>query len=125
MAVNCEKVVNDLFAPWTRLNVDEVMGCFAEDAVWDNIPLTPAKGHAAIREMTHRFMKDKSAFSAKIVKTVHDGNVVFHERVDTIVLENGKKVDIPVAGMFEINEAAKITVWRDYFDLATFTKQIS
>ena len=125
MAVNCEKVVNDLFAAWTRLNVDEVMSYFAEDAVWDNVPLTPAKGRAAIREMTHGFMKDKSAFSAKIIKTVHDGNVVFHERVDTIVMENGKKVDIPVAGMFEINEAAKITVWRDYFDLATFTKQTS
>jgi hypothetical protein len=25
MAVNCEKVVNDLFAAWTRLNLDEVM----------------------------------------------------------------------------------------------------
>ncbi len=106
MAVNCEKVVNDLFAPWTRLNVDEVMGCFA-------------------RAMTHDFMKDKSAFSAEIVKTVHDGNVVFNERVDEIVMENGKKVDVPVVGMFELNEAGKIKVWRDYFDLATFTKQTS
>jgi limonene-1,2-epoxide hydrolase len=70
-------------------------------------------------------MKDKSAFSAKILKSVHDGNVVFNERVDTIVMENGKKVDIPVAGMFELNDSGKIKVWRDYFDLATFTKQMS
>jgi len=27
--------------------------------------------------------------------------------------------------MFELNEAGKIKVWRDYFDLATFTKQTS
>jgi limonene-1,2-epoxide hydrolase len=123
MAVNCEKVVNDLFAAWTRLNLDEVMVYFADDAVWDNVPLTPAKGRAAIRALTHDFMKDKSAFSAKILRTVRDGNLLFHERVDTIVMEDGKKVDIPVAGMFELNDAGKIKVWRDYFDLATFTKQ--
>ena len=124
MAVNCEKTVNDLFAAWTRLNLDQVMSYFADDAVWDNVPMAPAKGVAAIREMTHGFMKDASAFSAKILKSVHDGNTVFNERVDTIVMKNGKKADVPVAGMFELNDAGKIKVWRDYFDLATFTKQL-
>ena len=125
MAVNCEKTVNDLFAAWARLNLDEVMSYFTDDAVWDNVPMTPAKGRAAIREMTQGFMKDASAFTAKILKSVHDGNTVFNERVDTIVMKNGKKADIPVAGMFELNDAGKIKVWRDYFDLGTFTKQIS
>ena len=76
MAVNCENVVSGLLAAWTRLNLDEVMGYFADDAVWDNVPMPPAKGRAAIREMTHGFMKDASAFSVKILRTVHDGNVV-------------------------------------------------
>ena len=125
MAVNCEKIVSDLFAAWTRLNLDEVMSYFADDAVWDNVPMAPAKGRAAIREMTQGFMKDASAFTAKILKSVHDGNTVFNERVDTIVMKSGKKADIPVAGMFELNDAGKIKVWRDYFDLGTFTKQIS
>lgn len=125
MAVNCEKIVSDLFAAWTRLNLDEVMNYFADDAVWDNVPMAPAKGRAAIREMTQGFMKDASAFTAKILKSVHDGNTVFNERVDTIVMKSGKKADIPVAGMFELNDAGKIKLWRDYFDLGTFTKQIS
>ena len=30
-----------------------------------------------------------------------------------------------MAGMFELDEAGKIKVWRDYFDLATFTREIS
>jgi len=124
MAANCEKVVSDLFAAWTKLNVDEVMTYFAEDSVWDNVPMAPAKGKAAIREMTQGFMKDASAFTAKILKSAHDGNTVFNERVDTIVMKNGKKADIPVAGMFEIDNNGKIKVWRDYFDLGTFTKQI-
>jgi limonene-1,2-epoxide hydrolase len=125
MAANCERIVGDLFAAWARLNLDEVMSYFAEDAVWDNVPMSPAKGKSAIREMTQGFMKDSSSFSAKILKSAHEGNVVFNERVDTIVMKSGKKAEIPVAGMFEINDAGKIKVWRDYFDLATFTKQIS
>ena len=125
MAVNCEKVVGDLFAAWTRLNPDEVMTYFAEDAVWDNVPMSPAKGKQAIREMTHGFMKDMSAFSVKILKSLHEGNVVFDSRVDTITTKSGKKAEVPVAGIFELDGAGKIKVWRDYFDLATFTRQIS
>jgi limonene-1,2-epoxide hydrolase len=124
MAANCENVVSDLFAAWTRLNIDEIMGHFTEDAVWDNVPMSPAKGKAAIREMTNGFLKDTSTFTAKILKSAHDGNVVFNERVDSIVMKNGKKADIPVAGMFEITDDGKIKVWRDYFDLASFTKQV-
>jgi limonene-1,2-epoxide hydrolase len=125
MGVNCEKVVADLFAAWTRLSLDEVMSYFAEDAVWDNVPMSPAKGKQAIREMTHGFLKDMSAFSVKILRSLHEGNVVFNSRVDTITMKSGKKAEVPVAGMFELDDAGKIKIWRDYFDLATFTKQIS
>src|SRR3984893_3642051 len=125
MAVNCEKVVADLFGAWTRLSLDEVMSYFAEDAVWHNVPMSPAKGKQAIREMTHGFIKDMSAFSVKILKSLHEGNVVFDSRVDTRTTKSGKKAGVPVAGMFELDDAGKIKVWRDYFDLATFTRQIS
>lgn len=125
MALNCEKVVSDIFAAWTRLDLDGVMSYFTEDAVWDNVPMSPAKGKQAIRDMTHGFMKDASAFSVKILKSAHEGNFVFNSRVDTITMKDGKKAEIPVAGMFELDGAGKIKVWRDYFDLATFTKQVS
>jgi len=125
MAVNAEQVVSDLFAAWTRLDLDAIMSYFSEDAVWDNVPMSPAKGKAAIREMTNGFLKDSAAFTAKISRTVSVGNVVCNERVDTITMKNGKSAAIPVAGMFEIDNSGKIKIWRDYFDLGTFTKQIS
>jgi limonene-1,2-epoxide hydrolase len=125
MAVNCEKVVSDLFAAWSRLSIDDIMSYFAEEAVWDNVPMSPAKGKAAIREMTNGFLKDTATFGVKVLKSVHEGNVVFNSRIDSITMKNGKKADIPVAGMFELDDAGKIKVWRDYFDLATFTKQVS
>ena len=126
MAVNCEKVVNDLFAAWTRLNLDEIMSHFAENGIWDNVPMNnPAKGKAAVRELTQGFLKDTAAFEVKIVKSAHEGNLVLNERVDTIRMKNGKTAAIPVAGVFELNDAGKITSWRDYFDMAAFNKQLS
>jgi limonene-1,2-epoxide hydrolase len=126
MAVNCEKVVNDLFSAWSRLNLDEIMSHFDEDGVWDNVPMnSPAKGKAAVREMTHGFLKDTAGFEVKILKSAHQGNVVFNERVDTIRMKNGKSAAIPVAGVFELNDAGKIVCWRDYFDMATFNKQMA
>jgi limonene-1,2-epoxide hydrolase len=126
MAAECERIVSDLFDAWTRLDLDGIMKFFAEDAVWDNVPMNaPANGHHAIREMTQGFLKDMNGFGAKILKSVHQGNTVFNERVDTARMKNGKSADIPVAGIFELNDAGKITLWRDYFDLATFTKQLS
>jgi hypothetical protein len=45
MAVNCEKVVSDLFAAWTRLDLDGIISYFAEDGVWDNVAMNaPARG---------------------------------------------------------------------------------
>jgi limonene-1,2-epoxide hydrolase len=125
MAANCEKAVSDLFGAWSRLDLDGIMSHFAEDAVWDNVPMAPAQGKAAIREMTQGFLKDTTTFGVKILKSAHEGNVVFNSRIDSITMKNGKKADIPVAGMFELDGAGKIKVWRDYFDLATFTKQTS
>ena len=126
MAANCEKVVNDLFAAWTRLNLDEIMSYFHEDGIWDNVPMnSPAKGKAAVREMTQGFLKDTASFDVKILKSAHEGNLVLNERVDTIRMKNGKTAAIPVAGVFELNDAGKITCWRDYFDMATFNKQIA
>jgi limonene-1,2-epoxide hydrolase len=126
MAVNCEKVVSELFAAWSRLNLDEIMTHFEENGVWDNVPMNnPAKGKAAVREMTQGFLKDTTSFDAKILKSAHQGNLVFNERIDTIRMKNGKTASVPVAGVFELTDAGKIVSWRDYFDLATFTKQLS
>jgi limonene-1,2-epoxide hydrolase len=126
MAENSEKVVSDLFAAWTRLDLDGIMSHFTDDGVWDNVPMNaPAKGKAAIREMTHGFLKDTTRFEAKILKTVHVGNTLMNERVDTLAMKSGKTAVVPVVGVFEFNDAGKIVAWRDYFDLGTFTKQLS
>jgi limonene-1,2-epoxide hydrolase len=50
------------------------------------------------------------------------GNIVIAERVDRTRL-GAIAVDLPCCGVFEI-EAGKIKVWRDYFDMATYTRAV-
>ncbi len=44
--------------------------------------------------------------------------------LDNFVLSGGRKLSVPVMGAFEIKDD-RIRAWRDYFDLATFTRQMS
>ena len=55
------------------------------------------------------------------MKIAEAGNVVFTERVDRFEMA-GKKIELPVAGVFEI-EDGKINAWRNYFDTAAWTSQ--
>jgi limonene-1,2-epoxide hydrolase len=123
MASDAEKIVNDFINAWPRKNIDELMEFFSEDAVYHNIPMEPAKGKAAIRAVIDSFLPAAKTVEFKVLKSASAGNVVMNERVD--IFEVGaKKISIPVAGVFEIN-GGKISAWRDYFDLAMYTKQMS
>jgi limonene-1,2-epoxide hydrolase len=114
-----EKIVSDFLAAWPRKNVDELMGYFAPDAVYHNIPVAPIVGADAIRKVFEGFV---GAFSIvlDVVNIASKGDVVFTERVDRFVM-NGKKFDLPVNGVFELR-GGKIVSFRDYFDLASFER---
>ncbi len=117
---NNEQIVNDFIAAFGKLDLEALMGFFTEDAVYHNIPWPPAAGRGAIRKVLEGFFKDMNMTSAKfeVRYQLAAGNVVMNERVDQLII-NGKKVSLPVMGVFEI-ENGKIKAWRDYFDAATF-----
>ena len=123
MASDAEKVVTEFCNAWPRKNIDELLGFFTEDAVYHNIPMEAARGKAAIRAAINTFLPGSKSIEFKILKSAANGNVVFNERLDFIDL-GAKKIQLPVTGVFEIS-GDKISAWRDYFDLATFTKQMS
>jgi limonene-1,2-epoxide hydrolase len=56
------------------------------------------------------------------INTVSRGDVVIAERLDRTRL--GEKKSISVRWRFR-DENGRIKVWRDYFDLATFTKAVA
>ena len=121
MASDSEKVVSEFCNAWSRRNVDEILAMMTDDAVYHNIPLEPANGKSAIKAVINTFLPMSQSIEFKILKTASAGNVVFNERVDVFQM-GPKHVELPVAGVFEVRDG-KISAWRDYFDMASFTKQ--
>ncbi len=116
MASENEKIVAAFCDTWKRMNVDEMLSYMTEDAVYHNIPLDPLKGRSEIRKGLHQFAGMLKAVEIKILNSAAAGNLVITERVDTMVMPDGKRIDLPVAGVFELKDG-KISAWRDYFDM--------
>jgi limonene-1,2-epoxide hydrolase len=124
MATDAEKIVTDFCNAWPRKNIEELLAFFTDDAVYHNIPLESAKGKDAIRGVINTFLPMARSLHFKVLHSASAGNVVFNERVDIFDLGNGKTISLPVAGVFEVT-GSKISAWRDYFDMAMYTKQMS
>ncbi|HAL48036.1 MAG: limonene-1,2-epoxide hydrolase [SAR202 cluster bacterium] len=115
-----EQLVRDFCAAWSRLDIDELVEFFADDAVYHNMPGPPWTGKDAIRAGITSFISDWISTEWIISNLAVSGNLVFAERIDRTGFK-GRKVDLPLVGVFEVQDG-KIRHWRDYFDLATYRR---
>jgi len=114
-----EKVVRAFIAAWSNLDAEELAGYFTEDGTYYNMMLNPVSGRENLIAFIGGFLSNWSETNWEIVNVVSDGDLIVAERVDRTRIGD-KRVDLPCVGMFEM-EGGKIKVWRDYFDLATYT----
>ena len=124
-------MVTDSFSPMDTVLVflrammakdyDAGLALVADDCEYTNIPMSTVHGPAGVRAVLEPFFAPtlKNEFSVRHEAVV--GPVVFLERLDRHLLPKGW-VELPVAGVFEVHHG-KITLWRDYFDLATIMKE--
>lgn len=90
----------------------------AEDAYYQIVvpTIAPVVGRDRILA-EHVLMKQKSTEQRHDMKFWgSNGNVVFTERLDWS-RRNGKWSSIPLVAVFEVNDAGKISAWREYLDL--------
>jgi limonene-1,2-epoxide hydrolase len=118
-----ERIIRDFVAAWSRRDATELAGYFAEDGVYHNMPMAPVSGRAAVEQLIRGFIGSWTEAKFEVVQLVSAGNLVIAERVDRI-RAGGKSADLPCVGVFEL-EAGKIKRWRDYFDLATYTRAMA
>jgi len=121
MSATDETLIRDFCAAWQRRDIEELVGFFAPDAVYHNMPMAPVSGHEGIRQVLQVFVPPAQSIEFEIVNLASTRSVVLTERVDRFVM-GGKKVELPVCGVFEIRNG-KIAAWRDYFDMQTWSKQ--
>ncbi len=122
--MNPEQIVRDFCNAVPRRDVKALVAFFTPDAVYHNIPIAPVVGHEAIEAVLRQFLDPSSEAEFEIIALAAVDGRVLTERIDRFVL-NGKKIELPVMGAFEVTAEGKISAWRDYFDMASFTKQAS
>jgi limonene-1,2-epoxide hydrolase len=114
-------VVRDFCAAWEARDQQRILDAFTDDGVYHNMPLDPAVGKAAIAALLGVILSPASDVKFEIRQIAAAGDVVLTERIDRFIM-GGKTVELPVMGAFEVRRG-KIAAWRDYFDMATWTKQ--
>ena len=117
-----EKLVRDFLGSWEDRDLDVICSAFADDAVYHNVPVAPIEGIAGIRAIFQAFLDAFAEAKLDIVTLAAEPGLVLAERVDYFTMNDGRKVVLPVNGVFEVR-GGKIVRFSDYFDLADFEEQ--
>ena len=117
------KIVENFVAAFKAQDVEAIMSFFTEDAVYHNMPGEPATGIVAVRALIESYVPGAASIDWQILAIAETGSTVLTERVDRFVFGE-TPVAVPVMGAFEIRDG-KISAWRDYFDLASMTRQLA
>ena len=107
---------------WSNYDIVKILDYFTDDAVYHNMPIQAVQGKDAIKGMIEQFMASFEGAEWEIKNISAAGDVVLTERVDGFT--GTKSMSLQVMGVFEIKDG-KIAAWRDYFDIAEWTKQMS
>jgi limonene-1,2-epoxide hydrolase len=116
-------VVLELIDAFNNIDLERIIACFTDGAVYHNIPMQAVTGPDAIREVLNGFISSSSEVQWDLLHIVADAGVVMTERVDKFKM-NDTWIELPVMGTFEVADG-KITAWRDYFDLGQFQTQMA
>jgi limonene-1,2-epoxide hydrolase len=119
MTISNEQLVRNFIAAWSSLDVEEILNYFTDDGTYHNMPIAPVTGKENLRQFIAAFLKDWTRTDWEIINITCQNETVFAERMDRTKIGN-RSVNLPCCGVFEM-ERGKIKVWRDYFDMATYT----
>ena len=117
------QTIKDFIAAWSNLDSDELVGYFSEDGIYYNMPTQPVQGKEQLKQLIGNFISSWTKTNWDTLNIIGEGDVVIAERLDRTEVGD-IKVDLPCCGVFEMEEG-KIKIWRDYFDMGTYTKPFS
>ncbi|APR84282.1 Limonene-1,2-epoxide hydrolase [Minicystis rosea] len=110
-------VVESFLHALEQQDMERVLSFLADEIVYQNVPLPPDRGKAAVTRTLKGFERFVNKFEVKMINIAARDGVVLTERID-ILSGPLLHLDLWVCGTFEVKDG-KITLWRDYFDLAS------
>ncbi len=113
------------FGHWTANRIDDALAMLSDDVLYDNVPLPNIVGRDNVRKFHSDFgVGTTFRVDWAVTNIAASGNIVLNERIDVFTHESGATITLPVMGTITV-ENGEITVWRDYFDLDDFERQVS
>jgi limonene-1,2-epoxide hydrolase len=113
------EVVQAFLRALEATDLDRAAAYLADDVVYQNVPLPADHGKPAVLKTLKSFQHLFNGFEVQMKNIAEKDGVVLTERVD-ILSGPFLYLDIWVCGTFEV-KGGKITLWRDYFDVAEST----
>ena len=114
--MDAEAAVRALCEAFSRMDVEELLEHFSDDAVYEKMPVGRFAGKDEIRGTLAEFFGPGVTVEFEILNLAVDGNTVLTERLVRFSTQEGDKIALPIMGIFEVTPEGRIGAWRDYFD---------
>jgi limonene-1,2-epoxide hydrolase len=109
-----EDILRHFLSLWTVRDAAGMVGCFAEDGVYDNVPnRQPLIGRAAIREWLDMCFQHLTRIDVEILTIATNGEWTLCERIDDHIVGD-RHMRLPVANATRIVDG-RIVMFRDYY----------
>ena len=108
-------------------DLDGACELVSADVEYDNVPMGKQFGPEGIKELLGPLVAAGGSIEETewvIHREAATGSIVMNERTDRFRVGD-RWAELPVVGVFELADDGRIALWRDYFDLATFTNALT
>lgn len=116
-------IVKAFQTAWAKGDIPGALEHCTDDVVWDNVPMKPFEGKAAVQSFLEKFARGMSNPHYEVMNALEQDDVLLLEGVEHYE-KNGRSVSVPYMASFLFRDD-KICLWRDYFDLATVERQLA
>ena len=122
--MDAESTVNEFIKRVVAGDLAAAGELVADDLEYDNVPIGKNIGRDTMVSFLGGMMKGVDELVFETHRQTVNGNVVMNERTDKFRIGD-TWIALPVAGVFEVGDDGRITLWRDYFDMNTFNTQLA
>lgn len=119
-----EETVNRFIELVTGGNLDAACELVTDDIEYDNVPMGKNIGPDAMKAFLGAMEGNLDETEWVVHRQVAAGNLVMNERTDRFRVGE-VWMELPVAGVFELTDDGRISLWRDYFDMPTMMEQMA
>jgi limonene-1,2-epoxide hydrolase len=122
--MSASEVVTRFIEAIERKDVEAAVALAAEGISYENMPMAPIVGRDGLAATLRAFLDPALEVDWQLLRQVEVGSVVFNERLDRFRIGDGW-LELPIAGVFEVDDTGRITLWRDYFDMGSYQRQMA